>query len=237
MENKHILIIIAIVTGTFLVSLMTVVGIYFYDPEILGFPAPKDKVREKEETMLSVDDLPVTETVNITKSRMDFFEKTLIQKQRLESEKDSLLMLEKSLRDSLKKNNEIRKNAIEQKQTAQKKLSDTLKVISTLNDSLRKLNSKYTSNLRKLEKLKQTIKNQELYISQEADSSKFKNFENFANIYNNTDPAEVAGILEQIDERDAANIIKMMSKRKAGKVLEAMSPENAAAILLLGGSK
>ena len=56
------------------------------------------------------------------------------------------------------------------------------------------------------------------------DSLSIKNFDEFAKIYNNSNPRDVAKILEQLDERDAAMILKKMNKKKAGKILESMLP-------------
>lgn len=237
MENKQIFIIVGIVLGAFVVSLLSVVGIYFYDPSILGFPASKEKGKEKEETILASDEIPFAETVNITRERLAFFERTFIQKKALENKNDSLLKIENTLLDSIDNLQARTSNAVKNAEQSEKVLNDTLDVISELKDSINTLNDQYKKSQNKLKELQNTIKNQELYIADESDSLRTKNFKKFADIYNSTDPAEVAKILEQIDERDAANIIKMMSKRKAGKVLEAMAPENAAAILLLGGSK
>jgi flagellar motility protein MotE (MotC chaperone) len=99
------------------------------------------------------------------------------------------------------------------------------------------LNSKYMKQVDKVKQAELKISDQEKFISQKEDSSQKIAFQNFAKIYNNSKPADVAKILEQIDERDAAMILNMMSKKKAGKIIESMKPEQAAAILLLGNSK
>lgn len=234
-EGRQILIMVIVIVVFFLISMLSVVGIYFYKPSLLGFPG----IAESDTTEAEFDfhDLPVTETISISKNRIDYFERMIKEKKKLENEKDSLLNNTNMLKDSLKNvySDKLRSDSL--KNEAEKLLRDTLNTIQVLTDSIFTLNIDLKKSENRLEDLNETIKNQEEYIIQEADSLEEVNYAQFAKIYNNTNPAEVAKILEQIDERDAAKILKQMSNKQAGKVLEAMTPESAAAILLLGAGK
>lgn len=235
-EAKQILTMIIIIIVFFLISILSVVGLYFYKPSLLGFPEPQKTIEEKKE-QFKIDDIPLTTTINISEKKLQYFEKILKQKKNLLKTKDSLIKNNDNLSDSIKKLFDLRKTAVNEKMYADSLLNDTLKIIRKLYDSIFALNIDLKKSKNKLENLNQTVKDQENYILQESDSLDKVNFQDFAKIYNNTNPDEVAKILEQIDERDAAKILKQMSVKKAGKVLEAMTPENAAAILLLGGGK
>ena len=176
MDNKQILIIVGIVLGTFVVSLLSVVGIYFYDPSILGFPASKDNQEDKKYTVMAADEIPFSETVNITQEKLEFFEKTLKQKNALENKKDSLIKIENTLLDSIDNLRARASNAVKNAEQAVQVLNDTLDVISDLKDSINTLNNQYKKSQNKLKELQNTIKNQELYIAEESDSLKTKNF-------------------------------------------------------------
>lgn len=234
-EGRQILIMVIVIVVFFLISMLSVVGIYFYKPSILGFPENTES--DTTEAEFDFHDLPVTETINISKDRIDYFERMIKEKKKLENEKDSLLNNTKMLRDSLKDVYTDKLTSDSLKNEAEILLRDTLNTIKVLTDSIFTLNIDLKKSENRLEDLNETIKNQEEYIIQEADSLEEVNYAQFAKIYNNTNPVEVAKILEQIDERDAAKILKQMSNKQAGKVLEAMTPESAAAILLLGAGK
>lgn len=235
-DSRQIIIMIIVIVVFFMISILSVVGIYFYKPSILGFPEDIHK-SDTTKTDFEIEKLPVTEIINVSKNRLDFYEKMLKEKKILEKEKDSLIKNTVFLNDSLKLlySEKLKSDSLQNE--SEELLNDTLTTIKTLTDSIFTLNIELKKTANKLEDLQETIKNQEDYIIQEADSLEQVNFGQFAKIYNNTNPAEVAKILEQIDERDAAKILKQMSNKQAGKVLEAMTPENAAAILLLGAGK
>jgi dTDP-glucose pyrophosphorylase len=235
-DTRQILILITVIVVIFMVTILSVVGIYFYKPSVLGFP---DDIHKSDtvNTELKIFDLPVTEMVNVSKNRLEFYEKMLKEKKILEKEKDSLIQTTDFLNDSLMSIYSKKLKSDSLKIISDELLNDTLVAISKLNDSIFTLNINLKKTENKLKDLEKTVENQEDYIIQEADSLEQVNFGQFAKIYNNTNPQEVAKILEQIDERDAAKILKQMSNKQAGKVLEAMTPENAAAILLLGAGK
>ena len=226
MSAKTLIIIVAVLAILMTAITVGIVGVYKYDRTLLGLPpAPPDST------------LPDTTQIwfNISEKRYNYLEKSLKQKNQYKKQKDSLEKLKKYLLDSIKAVQASLGMFNDSIKTVEKSKNLTLKEKSKLNDSLKKLNQEYMQAQRKIELEKELQKNLEKELTQKQDSSKTKNFETFAKIYNNSSAAEVARILEQIDEQDAAKILKLMKQKKAGKVIEAMQPEQAAAILLLGG--
>lgn len=236
LDIKHIIYAIIGVTVFFSLLIFSFLGIYKYDPSILGFESEADSLKEQEVVeIIPQDTIPVEPTIEITEDKLRELESYIIDKYSLSIEKDSLLHASKNMLDSITKvyaEVDFYRDSINK---INKELSKTNETAMSLRDSLEKYRGMYEKNNKRIALLEKRIEDQEEFIAQKADSSTVMNYEAFAKIYNNSTPEEVAKILEQIDERDAAIILKKMQKKKAGKVLDAMLPEHAAAILLLGG--
>lgn len=231
MNNKQLVIIISVASFSITTLFLLFFSAYKYQPQWLGLPNPADTIPKKYDTVY------IEPTVNITKNKLAHLEKEISTKNYLVKEKDSLKRERLFLLDSIKY----------YKSLVSKNVDSTKRVLSTLNqtktkkdklsDSLYKLNSQYKDAISQIELKKQTIENQEKLLTQKTDSLTLINFGQFAKLYNNANPQDVAKILEQLDEEDAAKILKLMSKKKAGKVIEALPAEKAATILLLGYSQ
>ncbi len=237
MNIKKAAMIIIGVSVSLTISVLAVIGVYTWDPTIMGLPPhPVDTTKVVN---LPAPPKPVesVKTVEITENQFKQMEDELIAKNRVVHSKDSLAKSNKKLQDSIKKLLEISKHYNDSIQSVHKYLDSTKLAKSSLNDSLTKLAKKIKKDSIKILLKQNKIDNLQDYLVAKADSSETENFKVFAKMYDATNPADVAKILEQIDERDAAIILKLMQKKKAGKVLESMTPESAAAILLLGSDK
>lgn len=228
---------IIIISITFLFIVGGLVSIYFIKPSLIGL-APKSLVDkenlEKKDTTINVKDEPI---YLVSLERALKLEEIEIKNRELDSILNEFKSLNNKLLDSLKN---LYSKKISFKDTVTV-LNDIIKQYMSknnqLNDSLNRILQNYDKDRQRIALLENRIKTQEEFINKQQDSINLKNFQEFAKIYNNTNPQDVARILEQLDERDAARILKMMSARKASKVLEAMSAEKSAAVLLLGAIK
>ncbi len=235
-------LIIAVIIGSGIIALLLAgaLGVVYYKPELIGLKDPSDTTKVEEpppppppppEPLRFVHIEP---TVEISRQQLAFFENEVIIKDELKIKKDSLLNLEKFLRDSLKVEFQKIKDCKDSVKRQFINYDNLLKEKNLLADSVGKVEQELSGVTSRLETARKRIENYEEMLESRIDSASRMNFETFAKIYDNSNPADVARILEQLDERDAARILKLMQRRNAGKVLEAMRPENAAAILLLG---
>ncbi len=234
MDIKKAAMIIIGISLSLTFTILAIIGVYTYDPTIMGLPPhPEDTTKV---VVLPPPPKPVetVKTVEITEEQFRKMEEELIAKSRIISSKDSLAQANKKLQDSIKSLLAISKQYNDSIKAVQKYLDSTKIAKSGLSDSLKQLAQRIKKDSIKILLKQNKIENLQDYLVAKADSSETENFTVFAKMYNATNPADVAKILEQIDERDAAIILKLMQKKKAGKVLESMTPESAAAILLLG---
>lgn len=236
MDAKKIIMIMLIASASFTFIVLAIIGIYRYEPEMLGLPPhPVDSTEVVE--IQEQDTVEYVSTIEITRNRLERLQENIREKYSLKRDKDSLASFAISLLDSIKKYEgrlagiKEEADSIKSSIAAVREVKDSLELaVNNFNDSLKIARDK-------LKLARQKISDQEEFIEMKQDTLQEKNFETFAKIYNNAEPADIARILEQIDERDAAKILKLMRKKKAGKVLDAMQPEHAAAILLLGASE
>ncbi|MBE2189670.1 MAG: hypothetical protein KGZ71_06265 [Desulfobulbaceae bacterium] len=234
MNAKQVVIGIMVLAASFLILVLVAVSVISYYPSIVGLDNlfPNDSISEENDKIIRKQK-PVT----ITTEEFENYEKSISEKERIKRERDSLnksvtqmmdsirLVYERTadIRDSISKVTGLSGLLMNENKT----LRDSLdRIAQNLNDSLNKLNQ--TRNQLNLTEESLTLK---------LDSLELKNYQEFAKIYNNSNPADVARILEKIEHKEAAQILKLMQARKAGKVIEQMKPENAAMMLLLGASK
>lgn len=229
MSPKQLILLVLALSLAFILILAGLFGVYKYYPTYLGLPPNPEDTTAKEEIT------PISEPhIVMSRSELENLQTRIIKYDLLKARNDSLRRMHERLWDSLKAMN----NNIRQWKDSVLAIQDTMKSREKekqeLLDSLDMLSNKYKKSLHENKVVRQHVKDLEEMLSSRYDSLEINNFETFANIYNNSNPADVAKILEQLDERDAAKILKMMKKKKAGKVLEEMLPEHAAAILVIG---
>lgn len=230
MDVKQLITVIIVASVSFTIVILLVLGIYKYKPEYMGLPPnPVDS------TLVMVEDTVYIEpSVVLTQKAYNKLNKELAEKEYFIKEKDTLFKQKKSLLDSinfLKKQTQMYLDSIKR---VENRYKDMTKKKITVEDSIKKLNQKFLTTANKAELTEKKLKDTENFLNKKIDTLEAKSFADFAKIYNNSNPTNVAKILEQIDDRDAAKILKLMSKKKAGKIIEAMDKEKAATILLLG---
>ncbi len=239
MRPKHFIMILIIIAAAFSLIMLSIGGVYLFAPQAIGLQPKKNKVDSTKIKNIEIkkkDTVPIVPSVIITLEKLRELEKNIITKAAISNDKDSLFKYAQYLQDSISniyKNNSIYKDSI---QYYIKTISDVKQYTNKLLDSVLKINTDLKKGKARVDFVEQRLKEQEEIFTKKQDSVEKKNFEVFAKMYNNSNPAEVAKILEHLDERDASKILKLMSVKKAGKVLEAMKPEQAAAILLLGSN-
>lgn len=230
MDVQQLIKVVIAVSISFVFALLSILGIYKYKPEYLGLPPnPIDS------TLIAVEDTIYTPpSVVLTQKAYNRLNKELAEKDYFINQKDSLTKQKKQLLDSieaLKKQTSLYLDSIKRVENRYQDMSQ--KKISA-QDSIKKLNEKYLLVKNQADLTDKKLKDAENFINKKVDTLVNTTFENFAKIYNNSNPSDVAKIIEQIDDKDAAIILKLMNKKKAGKVIEALSKEKAATILLLG---
>lgn len=230
MDIKQLISIIILATVSFTIVILLVLGIYKYKPEYLGLPPnPIDS------TLIVIEDTVYVEpSVVLTQKAFNKLNKELAEKEYYIKTKDSLSKQKKYLLDSVEYYRKQTKMYLDSIKKVENKFNDITKKKISVEDSIKRLNQRFLTTQNKAELTEKKLKDTENFLNRKIDTLEAKSFEDFAKIYNNSNPSEVAKILEQIDDRDAAKILKMMNKKKAGKIIEALSKEKAASILLLG---
>lgn len=230
MTAKQLIIIILIASFSLTFIIIAIVGVYKYDPAMLGYPT------DKKDTVI-IDTILFEPKVLISEKKLSKLEYGLVEKATLKNQKDSVIQEQKRLLDSLQKVFNMIAFYKDSVSKVKKDLGATGNTVQFLQDSLMKVYSELQAAIEKNKAAQRRVEDHEKFLAKKIDTLEKQNFEDFAKLYNNANPKDVAKILEQIDERDAAKILKMMQKKKAGKIIEAMLPERAAAILLLGAGE
>jgi flagellar motility protein MotE (MotC chaperone) len=204
-------------------------GIYQYKPSLLGLGGPDtlqpvsvwDTITFRRETVVDPAELE-----QLRKSVQEYKAKFRSEKMKAELAyklSDTLTDKEKLLRD-LADSLEAKENIISRLNEKNQDLKDSIMDLADLVEMHKNQSELYSG-------MVDDKTNQ--YRSKE-DSLYLANFKAFAQLYNNSEPQDVAEILSRIDNNDAARILKFMQKKKAGKVIENLPASKAAAILLLG---
>ncbi len=238
MNSKSLIILTIVLALSFILVIGGILALYKYEPTILGLPPnPEDTLKSKQVEYIEpeiLDTFYVEPRVELSVAEFDSYQSQLIKNAIMKYQNAQTLAQKQRLLDSLNylmQNMKIVRDSIGRYRDS---VGKGLSYAKYLNDSLAKLANMYKNIIQESDNAKQMLKEREKMLEKRHDSLSIKNFDEFAKIYNNSNPKDVAKILEQLDERDAALILKKMQKKKAGKVLEAMLPENAAAIMLLG---
>lgn len=222
MDFKQLFIAIAIILSTFVLIIGTVLGVYFFKPELLGFAPPKVAKHKIKNNSTKTQDslLAKNNRKKIIADNIPY---------------DSLLSMNTMLIDSIDNKNNIIKIYNDSIVALAKRITQLDINESKINDSIANIKNLMSSNLEDLQNYKKLYAAKDSLITIKKDSLTEKNLIQFAKIYNNTAPSEVAKILENLaNKKDVAKIIKLMQPRKAAKVLEYLKPELAADILLQG---
>jgi hypothetical protein len=232
MTARQLIIGIMVLAASFLILVLVAISVISYYPSLVGLDNlfPNDSISAENEK-----NIRKLKPVTITTEEFENFEKSLAEKERIKRERDSLDNSVAHMMDSIRlvyESTEYIRDSISKVTGLSGSLMDENQ---SLRDSLDKVAKYLQDSLRKLSVTRNQLNVTEKFLTSRLDSLELKNYQEFAKIYNNSNPADVARILEQIDQRDAARILKMMQARKAGKVIEQMKPENAAMMLLLGG--
>lgn len=232
MNSKQFVYIVALVILAMSLSFSTLMLLNKFEPEwteYLNFDSDSTSTR---------DTIILEPTVEITEERRKYLESEVEKRIELQKTKDSLNKIIKQLikNDSLKdsKLNEYKDSLLPEKIA---ELDSSVNYGKELEDSINRLTELNRQAKNEIELAQQRLEEQKKYIEEEIDSTMMENYIQTAKIYNNSNPADVAEILERLPERDAALLLNLMSKRKAGKVIESMDPERAAMIILLQGAK
>lgn len=244
MNYKSVTIFFLILVGFISALLIAFMLIYSMDPALLGFAPSKNDKKMKEKIAREKASLGTFNKYIITKEQFENLMKQIEDKNKEIYQKSAEWNKSASKIDSLY-------NIIRQKDTLlakRKELVDSLsqfkKTLETAHKDNSSLKDTIDNYVKKLEKAQKEIQlrderlaQQEKYFNRKVDSLEMLNFKQFASIYKNAQPAEVAKILSQIDEKDAATILKLMPKKQAGKIIDALAPGKAALILLLGAGQ
>jgi flagellar motility protein MotE (MotC chaperone) len=244
MNYKSITIFFLILVGFISALLIAFMMIYSIDPALLGFAPSKTSKEMKTKIAREKASLGTFNKYIITKEQYDNLMKQIEEKNKEIYDKSTEWNKSTYKIDSLNKIIHQQDSLL----TINKKFTDTLNQFKKALETAYKDNSalKDTINnyLIKFDKFKKEIQlkderlaQQEKYFNHKVDSLEMVNFKQFASIYKNAQPTEVAKILSQIDEKDAATILKLMPKKQAGKIIDALQPGKAALILLLGAGQ
>ncbi len=243
MNYKTALIYFLILVAFISAILIGFMVIYSINPSLLGL-SPTRNQHDLEKIQKEKKSLSTFEKYIISKNQFENLMNDLTSKDQNIDQKANEIIKYKNEIDSLQKMLLAKDSVNPNKQTLKdslvqyrQTLERTYKDLSALKDSLNQDKQKLNDMQNQLKLKDDRIAQQEKFFNQKVDSLEMANFKQFATIYKNSQPAEIARILAQIDERDAAKILKLMPKKQAGKVIDAMSPQKAAMILLLGAGQ
>lgn len=225
MNLKQLILIISIVIGSLVGILLILLAIYKFAPGILGI---KEEEPEKTE---KVEELRNEPRIVLSRKQYDQWIQKGFNIEATLAENKFLNNYQKTLLDSIARLNS--------------QLSTINKELSIYVDSMKKSNQIFAAKDRKIQELLTQITEKDKRIAQlqrridsespggttVSDSAKDALLMNFAKIYENSDPKEVAKIIEHLDNKEAAKILRFMSKKKAGKIIDALKPERSAEIL------
>ncbi len=217
-RNLTLIAIVSVLSTTLLFTAFLIT--YKIDPAILGLPRSNEIIEM---------DYPI----EISSKKLKELEKKSALAILISEQYDSLNSSYKLIQDSLR----VKKNELKILSDSSQKffeiISEKQNEANKLRDSLEKIKIKYNLAENEISNLKTKLAETQQILKSRKDSLQEQHYRVFAKIYNNSNPADVAKILEKIDERDASQILKFMNQKKAGKVIEALDPKIAAAILLL----
>jgi flagellar motility protein MotE (MotC chaperone) len=231
MSLKNVIILLVVITLSFSLLLLGGAAVMKYYPSLVGFPSTKKDSSNNKQDTLYVENL-----IKISENKYRQMEQSIAEKSKLFHLIDSLKGVNNKMADSINQVKKLTHVFEDSVGKVQNLVNGARKTNSWLIDSLTKVNILNKNLKSTIDLTKKQFDEQNKLILSKNDTLENKNFTYFAKIYNNSEPASVAKILEQIDYRDAAKILKLMQKKKAGKVIESMLPERAAAILLLSSN-
>lgn len=219
MTAKRLILLICSISVIFLLSPVLIVFVYRLYPEWLGLPPNNKNKIQSEKTK---NDLI---KIQISQNEFEKYQQTNLSNAILKVESEKLKQNNDILKDSLNKIiNKVNQSNDKRKSNANDP-DNKDNLTKVLKDSLIKLSANLSEYKKSKEKLSIQLEEIQKQSKADNDSIKIKSLIEFAKIYNNSNPGEVAKILEKIDKKDAILILKSMQKKKAGKVIEAMKSE------------
>jgi flagellar motility protein MotE (MotC chaperone) len=229
MSTKALLKIILYVMGAFVGLMFIFFALFKIFPSWFGIRMPQAQEYSKVEPGKQATQPGVW----ITKYNYDKLQSLIIKNKVLQNESDSTNKIYNKLIDSIEKVKANPESAI----NIQLQLQDSIKKIQAKITQVKDSLTRYTNLYAKAENDLKSFRQKEAQASsppKNKDSLRKQNLLDYAKIYNNASPSEVAKILEKLSDKDASFILKAMDKKKAGKILDIMSKERAAAILKQG---
>jgi len=224
-NTKQILIILLSLIGLVILLLVGFMVIYSTSPSFLGF-APKDEKSQSSSKELSSP--PLKTSQNYLISETDFTDLL-----RAKTLAENTLESHNHIVDSLAKIIHSKDSAIANLST----LQDSLKIYAHYLEASYKSANELRDSIAKLYQANPNLKNgiskSKQSQNEPTDSLKMENIRQFANIYKNSNPVQVAKILEKMDNRTAAEILKLLPAKQAGKIIDELPEDKAASILLL----
>lgn len=229
MNVKQALLILAIVLGSLILVFLTLLALYKFAPGIFGIQPEEPKKEERIEK--TKEEFKTEPKVVLSRKEYDEWLQKSFNAYAIQTENQFLANYSKYLQDSLKKINDFFQES--KKQIGA--LSDSLSMLTNLlrekETQLLKLSTQLQQKDKEISELRGFIEKQQESGKALTDSAKQVVYNTFAKIYENSDPKEVAKIIELLDDRDALAILKAMNKKKAGKIIDMLKPERSAQIL------
>lgn len=248
MEGRHLIAGVIVLLGVVIIAIALAFGIMQYYPQLIGMDKEGNMLKtsksdeetlQEEPTDLLQDmenEIRTVSTVNVTLDKIERYEYELQYKNKLVSEKDSLVNISQSLMDSISTIFSETSLLLDSVNKMQKNYGKYEKRVKKLKDSINTINTALKTKDAKIKELDKEVDFQKSLVQNEMDTIDAVHYRELAKIYNNSKPAEVALILEQLNEKKAAIILRLMRKKNAGQVIDAMNPEVAAAIQILGAT-
>lgn len=229
MNQKQLIIILVSIAMSMSLLVIIAAGVYTYKPSILGLGGP-----DTLETVSVWDTISFRRETVVDPAELEQLRKSLNQyKAKYRSEKLKAELAYK-LSDTLTDKEKMLRDLADSLEAKENNISRLREKNQSLKDSIMDLNDLVEMHKNESELYAGMIESKDSEYRNLEDSLYIANFKAFAQLYNNSEPQDVAQILSRIDNNDAAKILKFMQKKKAGKVIENLPASKAAAILLLG---
>ncbi len=231
MSKKQLIIIIIATFGFLILFSAGIYLLYLFAPQTLGLPS-------KSANRVSYKDIKtyIDPKIIISKQQYDDWQRKVLDAELKLGDNSFLSKQNILLNDSLKKTSKkLAEYSIHEIKS--KDSTKTIPVGKKPNDSLSILNQQISKLKNEITSLNNTLQNQKKTFETKQDSLYDSNLIDFAKIYENSSPSEIAKIIELLNYKDAAKILKNMSKKKAGKIIELLKPVKADSILRNGRNK
>ena len=236
MNQKQIIALVIGLTFSFTLCILVAIAIYKYNPTFVGLPSLSSDTTTHDSTIDSTssssDTSVSTPLFLLSRNELDSLELRLVRLTTLEAVSDTLQRQNSLLTDSLLALNAQITGMTDSLLGTSSKLETSSAEAQSYQDSVKDWKSKYDQLQAQLESNKKTIEalRKKGRTAAENEAQKQKNIAEMAAIYNNSEPAKVARVLEKLNPEDAAAVLKLIDKKKAGKIIDALNPDYSAKI-------